>query len=192
MAVVPCVLLDHVDQDPSPGNLPPNPARRYDPVPRIEETPLPGVGVRYEFQAEDGSRIGVVHHRTGRRELFVCPPEDPDTVRFSLSLSDDESHTLHEALGGSQIVENLVHLQQQVEGLAIDWLTVGAGTAYADKTIGEARIRTRTGVSVVAAIRDEGAHPAPGPEFRLAADDVLVVVGTPDGIELVRQILTEG
>jgi TrkA domain protein len=161
-------------------------------VARIEETPLPGLGIRYDFVTEEGQRIGVIHHRTGRRELFVCPPDDPDSASLTLNLSDDDSHALSDALGGSRIIEGLTHLQQQVEGLAIDWLTVEGGTAYADKTIGEARIRTRTGVSVVAVIRDENANPAPGPDFHLDTGDVLVVVGTPEGIENVRELLSTG
>lgn len=161
-------------------------------MPKIEETSLPGVGMRHDFTAEDGSRIGVVHHRTGRRELFVCSSEDPDVVTVSLNLSDDDSHALSEALGGSTVIEKLGSLQQQVEGLAIDWLTVDPGTPYAGKTIGDARIRTRTGVSVVAVIRDEQAFPAPGPEFVVDAHDTLVVVGTPEGIKVVGDILTAG
>lgn len=159
---------------------------------RIQETSLPGVGRRLDFTSEDGSRIGVIHHRTGRRELFICSAEDPDSVRESLSLSDDDSHTLAEALGGSTVIENLNSLQQQIEGLAIDWLTVGTGTPYAGKTIGDARIRTRTGVSVVAVIRGAQAFPAPGPEFAIKAEDTLVVVGTPEGIKSVDEILTTG
>lgn len=159
---------------------------------KIEETSLPGVGMRHDFTAEDGSRIGVVHHRTGRRELFVCSSDDPDAVTVSLNLSDDDSHALSEALGGSTVIENLGNLQQQVEGLAIDWLTVDPGTPYAGKTIGDARIRTRTGVSVVAVIRGEQAFPAPGPEFMVDAHDTLVVVGTPEGIKAVNDILTAG
>ena len=161
-------------------------------MPRIEETPLPGVGVKHEFVAEDGSRIGVVHHRTGRRELFVCPAADPDAVVLSLNLSDTDSHALAEALGGSQVVQNLSDLQQQIEGLVIDWLTVDRGTPYAGKTIGDARMRTRTGVSVVAVIRADQAYPAPGPDFRVEAEDTLVVVGTSDGINQVKEILTAG
>lgn len=161
-------------------------------MPRIEETPLPGLGVRHEFIAEDGSRIGVVHHRTGRRELFVCPANDPDAVVLSLNLSDTDSHALSEALGGSQVVQNLTDLQQQIEGLAIDWLSVDRGTPYAGRTIGDARIRTRTGVSVVAVIRGDKAYPAPGPEFLVEAGDTLVVVGTGQGINQVKEILTAG
>jgi TrkA domain protein len=160
-------------------------------VPKIKETSLPGVGVRHDFTAEDGSRIGVVHHRTGRRELFICEPEDPDAVSHSLNLSDEDSHALSEALGGSTVIENLDRLQQ-LEGLAIDWLEVGPRSPYIGKTIGDARIRTRSGVSVVAVIRGDEAVPAPGPEFPVESDDTLVVVGTPAGIQTVIEILATG
>lgn len=161
-------------------------------MPKIEETALPGVGIRHEFTSEDGHRIGVIHHRTGRRELFICEPVDPDSVTQSLNLSDDDSHALSEALGASSVVESLSGLQQQIEGLAIDWLSVAERTPYAGKTIGDARIRTRTGVSVVAVIRGDEAFPAPGPEFRIEADDTLVVVGTSEGIKAVNEILSVG
>jgi TrkA domain protein len=161
-------------------------------VPQIEETPLPGVGLRHEFTAEDGRRVGVIHHKSGRRELFVSSHDDPDRVVLSLSLSDDESHALSEALGGSTVIENLQDLEQRIEGLAIDWLKVDEDSPYANGTIGDARIRTRTGVSVVAVIRGEKAHPAPGPEFRIEPGDILVVVGTSEGIKGVDEILIAG
>lgn len=159
---------------------------------KIEETQLPGVGVRYEFLTEDGERVGVVHHRGGRREVFVCRAEEPDAVALSLDLTDDEAHTLGEMMGVATVVEKLNNLQQSIEGLAIDWLTVDPGTPYAGRTIGDARIRTRTGVSVVAVIRDTNPHPAPGPDFHVEAGDTLVVVGTTKGIEAVTDILTAG
>ena len=37
----------------------------------VNEVELPGIGVRYEFVTEGGARVGVVHHRTGERELVL-------------------------------------------------------------------------------------------------------------------------
>lgn len=159
---------------------------------KITKTALPGVGVKHEFVTDDGRRVGVVHHRTGKRELFVCEAADPDVAMLNIALTDDDSHALSDALGGSEIVENLNHLQQQVEGLAIGWIQIEEGSSYDGKTIGDARIRTRTGVSVVAVIRDDAPYPAPGPEFGIRADDTLVVVGTSDGIEQVEDLLSMG
>lgn len=155
----------------------------------IEQTDLPGVGVRYDLWTSEGQRVGVVHHRTGRRELYVCAAEDPDAVTASLNLSDDEAHTLVEMMGVSPVVEGLARAQQAIEGLAIDWVRVPAGSRYAEREMGEARIRTRTGVSVVAVIRGDTPIPSPGPEFLLEAEDTLVVVGTPEGIERVIEDL---
>jgi TrkA domain protein len=95
-------------------------------------------------------------------------------------------------LGGGRLAESLGDLQQHIEGLVIDWLTIEPGSPYADRTIGHARIRTRTGVSVVAVVRDDQATPAPGPEFEIYAGDVLVVVGTAEGIEGTRDVLRTG
>ncbi len=149
----------------------------------VHETPLPGVGVRLEFRTSTGRRVSVIHHHSGRRELTVDDPSDPDATREMLSLDEGESRTLAELLGASQIERELARLQQSVRGLAIDWLPLQADSPYVGRTLGDTRARTRTGVSVVAVLRAEHAFPAPGPEQPLEAEDTLVVVGTPRGIE---------
>jgi TrkA domain protein len=158
---------------------------------KIEETRLPGVGVRFDFVSEQGQRVGVVHHRGGRREIFVCSVDDPDSAWMVLDLNDDDAHTLVDVLGVSPVIEEISQLQQ-VEGLAMDWLPIHPGSPYSGRTIGDARIRTRTGASVVAVIRGESPFPAPGPEFQFAPDDMVVVVGTAPGIESVKSILADG
>ena len=159
---------------------------------RVEETALPGVGKRFELATESGQRIGVIRHRTGRRELYVTDDEDADLCRASVQLDEDESNALADILGGSQLVRELESLHQDVEGLAIDWLHLEPVSPYAGRTIGDARIRTRTGVSVVAVIRDGTAFPAPAPDFTLEADDTMLVVGTVAGIEQVNEIIATG
>jgi TrkA domain protein len=159
---------------------------------QVERTELPGHGVRYDFVTAESQRIGVIHSRTGRRDLFVCPPEDPDLVAVTVHLTEEEAHNLVDMLGGSQVVADMNHLQQRVEGLAIDWLPVDEGAFAAGPTIGDLRLRTRTGVSIVAALRDGTAFPAPEPSFRIEAGDTLVVVGTPEGIEEANEIINHG
>jgi TrkA domain protein len=158
----------------------------------VNETRLPGVGVRFEFETVEGLRMAVVHHRTGERELFVYDLEDPDAGRELVRLSSEDSRTLAELLGVSQVARDLAELQQDVEGLAVDRLPVAAGWPFAGKTIGDTGARTRTGVSIVAVLRGPQAFPAPGPEFLIEAGDVLVVVGTPRGIEALSILLRSG
>lgn len=80
-------------------------------------------------------------------------------------------------------------VEHEIEGLAIDWITLPEDSSFAGKTLGDGRIRTRTGVSVVAVVRGENTVPAPGPAFIFQAGDVAVAVGTPPGIAEARTIL---
>lgn len=158
----------------------------------IREVKLPGVGVRYEFTTEEGEYVGVVSHRSGRKELYVTDPKDPDAFKRVLGFSERDARILVEILGGSRVVEELTQLQQRIEGLAIDWLPLREDSPFAGRAMGEARIRTRTGASVVAVLRGDEAVPAPEPDLRIESGDYLVVVGTSRGIEEVVELLHRG
>lgn len=158
-------------------------------MPEIEETTLPGVGLRHEFTTRAGEHIGVVSHRTGRRDLLVYAADDPDSCRADIALTGDESAALAELLGGSRLTTRLGELRQQVEGLALDWVPVPPGSPFAGRSIAAAGVRSVTGVSIVAVLRAGTAFPAPPPDFELRAADVTVVVGTPEGIEAFVELL---
>lgn len=53
----------------------------------IFETPLPGIGIRYEFATNAGRRVGVVVHRDGHRDLVVYRADDPDACEGNLELT---------------------------------------------------------------------------------------------------------
>ena len=155
----------------------------------IQETQLPGVGVRHEFTTAGGERVAVLTHRGGRREVAVFDRRDPDACRTFLHLSPDDTRSLAELLGAGQVSEAVGAVQHQLEGLAIDWLTLPPGGPLVGATIAQGELRTRTGASIVALIRSGTTIPAPGPEQRLDAGDVLVAVGTPQGVEQLRVLL---
>ncbi|HWC10877.1 MAG TPA: TrkA C-terminal domain-containing protein [Acidimicrobiales bacterium] len=155
----------------------------------VTEVRLPGVGVRHEYTTSEGERIGVLSHRTGRREILVYDREDPDRCRSILHLSADDTRTLAELLGAPHLTEALAAVQR-VEGLAIDWVTVAGTAAAAGSTIGEGRFRTVTGASIVAVLRGETTVPSPGPDERLEAGDLAVAVGTPAGLAHLRELLS--
>lgn len=158
----------------------------------INEVKLPGVGVRYEFETADGTRIGVVSHRSGLREVYSARREDPDEFKRVLGLSADDARTLAELLGATRVSQQLAELQQRIEGLVIDWLPVRSDSPYAGRAVGDTKMRARTGVSVVAIVRGDEAFPAPGPDVRVESGDYLVVVGTARGIEDAVALLRSG
>ena len=155
----------------------------------IHETALPGVGVRHDFTTRQGRQIGVVTHKTGRRDLIIYDRDDPDNCQEVIQLTEEESDALAELFGAARMVGVLEELQQRVEGLAIDWLTIRPGSPYAHGTIADTQARTRTGVSIVAVLRDSTAFPSPTPDFAFQPGDVAVVVGTPAGIKALTELL---
>lgn len=158
----------------------------------IREVKLPGVGARFEFETQDGKVVGVVTHRTGRREIYVASGDDKDRFDLMLGLTSTDARILAELLGASRVAEELADLQQRIEGLVIDWLPLREDSRYAGRPMGDARIRTRTGVSLVAVVRGDEAFPVPGPDLILVGGDYLVVVGTHRGIEDLVEILRGG
>lgn len=64
----------------------------------VEQTPLPGVGVRYNFITATGRQLGLVVHRDGLVDLVVYATEDPDNVCESVTLQPQERAALAELL----------------------------------------------------------------------------------------------
>lgn len=158
-------------------------------MPEVTETELPGFGVRYEFTTADGRQLGVLVHRSGRRDLLVYDEDDPDRCTETVGLDAESGQLLAELLGGTKVTQRLTEVQQRVQGLAIEWIPLAAGSPTVGRTIGELEIRTRTGSSVVAIVHEDQATPAPGPEHAFQADDVVVAVGTSEGIAQLRTLL---
>ncbi|SEJ62438.1 potassium/proton antiporter regulatory subunit, CPA2 family [Deinococcus reticulitermitis] len=159
---------------------------------KLDETALPGVGMRYDFDGRFGKRVGVITHRDGRRELFVSRRDDPDACAETITLSDEEAAVVADLLGGSTVTRRLGQAMQDIEGLAMDWLPLSPASPFAGQAVGASRMRTRTGTSIVAVMRGGQAIPAPGPEYVLEAGDTVVVVGTPEGVRRAAELLDMG
>lgn len=158
----------------------------------IEETRLPGVGLRHDLTIRDGQRVGIVSQVNGDRELVLYDRHDPDACQAVLHLSAEEAGTLAELLGAPRVAERLARLREQVEGIATEGLVLGPESPYAGRTLAEAQIRSRTGASVVAVVRHGDVSPSPTPDFRFNAGDKVIVVGTDDGVAAVARLLTDG
>jgi len=154
------------------------------------ESVIPGVGVRFEFTTASGDHIGVIVRRDARRDMLLYDERDPDSCRDTVSLTGEEAATLVELLGGTKVTERVGDLRQDVEGLSIEWVTLEPGRGMSGRTIGEGRIRSATGASVVAVLRGSTSVPGPGPEFQLVGGDIAVVVGSVSGVQAAQRLLT--
>lgn len=155
-------------------------------------TPLPGIGTREDFTTRSGHRIGVVTHRDGHVELIVSPRDDPDACLASTPLTAEESNTLASLLGAPQLVSQLAEEQRGLEGIITTQLPIQPGSMFDGRTLGDTAMRTRTGVSVVAVVRQGVVHASPRPDFVFQGNDMVVMVGTVEGLQAAALILEAG
>lgn len=158
----------------------------------VEVTPLPGIGVRKDFATRGGRRIGVVTHRDGPIELIVSKSDDPDACQASLPMTTDEAGALANLLGAPQLVAQLAEEQSEMPGINTRQLALRPNSPFDGRTLGDTELRNRTGVSVVAVMRAGQVHPSPTPGFTFTAGDLLVTVGTAEGLDAANKILTHG
>ncbi|WP_312906985.1 cation:proton antiporter regulatory subunit [Natronosalvus caseinilyticus] len=147
----------------------------------IYESDLPGVGKKYEVELEDGERLVIVTHNTGKREIYKKIEEDADSEKV-FELSDRLARKIGTILEGAyfQPVQSERVETMLTDETFIEWYNLDPASELVGQTIAEAQIRERTGVSIVAIQRGEEVLAAPDPETTLAADDTLVVVGDRD------------
>jgi len=155
----------------------------------IEETELPGVGVRREFTTQAGMRLGVIQTRTGRRDLLLYDADDPDACRSLVPLDEHDSDVLIDLLGGDRVVNEATSTLLQIDDLAIDWVAVDLSSPSAGRTIGDLTVRTATGASIAAVMIGDDAVPGPGPEVVLPGGAMVVAVGTVDAVARLRTLL---
>jgi TrkA domain protein len=158
----------------------------------VKEVLLPGVGLRYEFDNRDGDRVGVIARRTGDFEIVLYERDDPDQARPVFRLTEDEAETLAQILGAPRIAERFADLTREVPGLEAGQVEIRPESPFVDLPLGDTRARTRTGASIVAIVRGDEVLASPGPSETLRRGDVLVVIGTEDGIAGVKQIVERG
>ena len=155
---------------------------------RVDVVVVPGIGALRTFRTDGEDRIAVLALPSGRRQLFVEDPNDPDHRQMVAELSREDCQVLAELLGGP-----LLELQAGSEpdvAAVLDWVRIDPTCAATGTTIGQLRLRTETGATVAAVIRDDSVHADPDHNFELHGDDVLVVSGGTESIKKARALLT--
>lgn len=155
----------------------------------VTEVLLPGVGVRYEFTAASGHIVGIVARRDGEFDLVRFRRSDPDAAETLFSLDSQQAEALADILGAPRIVERFADLSREVPGLASATIDLPRGSRFDGQTLGQTRLRTLTGVSIVAVVKEDLVVPAPPPDEILLGGHSLVVIGTAQGIERARDVL---
>jgi TrkA domain protein len=149
----------------------------------LEETLLPGVGVRYELRIASGELLAIVVPRDGGAEISVYDDRDPDRARGVFRLSPEEADAVAEVLGAPRLTQRFADLSREVPGLQSGRFPIPPGSPCAARPRGAPPARTLTGCSIVAIVRDTDVVPSPGPQDLLQPGDVLVAIGSGPGLE---------
>lgn len=155
---------------------------------RIEKIDLPGIGVRHDVVTSSGRHIGVLSYRGGERELAVYDKADPDAIVASVPLDGDEAAALSDLLGHAALLSQLSGLGGAV-GLFTEHIRLPSDSRYLERPLGDTKARTKTGVSIVAILRGKTVIPSPTPLEILQEDDLIVSVGTRQGLDALDTLL---
>jgi K+:H+ antiporter subunit KhtT len=159
----------------------------------LSETRLPGVGVKYTIRTAQGGRLSVIQHNEGLREIYFYRRSHDDEPAAVIELHDDEARQLGAILGGAyerpKIVEDL---ELALGELHIEWIRVPDTSPAVGKTLAEAKLRARTGVTVIAILREPEPVSGAQPEDRIERGDTLVAVGKAGQFAEFRRLLAAG
>jgi TrkA domain protein len=159
----------------------------------LRETRLPGVGTKYAFETDHGARVAVIQHVDGMRELYIFARADADEPRAVLQLEDDEARQLGAVLGGAYERPKIVEeLEMALGELAIEWVPVPAGSPAVGHTLADCGFRARTGVTIIAILREPEPITGAQPDDVIQEGDTLVTVGKLGQYPEFRRLLAEG
>jgi TrkA domain protein len=159
----------------------------------IEETRLPGIGAKFMLPLEGGGKLTVILHNDGKRELYWFRRARDDEPAAVITLDDDEARQLGAVIAGAyerpKIVEDL---EMALGQLLIEWVNVPDTSPWIGKTLAECQFRARTGVTVIAILREPEPVVGARPDDIIQRGDTLVTVGKASQYAPFRRMLETG
>ena len=157
----------------------------------VEETRLPGIGSKFTLRLDVGGRLAVILHNDGKRELYFFRHANDDEPRAVITLDDDEARQLGAVIGGAyerpKIVEDL---EMALGELQIEWIRVPDDSPSIGKTLAECGFRARTGITVIAILREPEPITGAQPSDTIERGDTLVTVGKAGSYREFRRLLS--
>jgi CPA2 family monovalent cation:H+ antiporter-2 len=139
-----------------------------------------------EAQLEELGRLGVYEAvqpefeaglELGRQALSHLGIGAGEIQRFSDQVRRELYAPMAYGTGGNGDLHELRRASRMIE---TDWISLAHDSPFVGRTIGDLRVRSEMGASVVAIVRGEGVLANPGPDAAFAPGDTVGVLGTPD------------
>jgi TrkA domain protein len=159
----------------------------------LSETRLPGIGVKYGFRTAHGGRLTVIQHNEGLREIYFFRRADDDEPTAVIRLEDDEARQLGAIVGGAYERPKIVEeLEMALGELTIEWIRVPDDSPAIGKSLAECAFRARTGITIIAILREPEPVTGAQPDDVIQMGDTLVTVGKLGQYAAFRRLLAEG
>ena len=159
----------------------------------LQETRLPGIGSKFTLRLDAGGRLAIILHNDGKRELYFFrhgADEEPQAV---ITLDDDEARQLGAVVGGAyerpKIVEDL---EMALGELHIEWIRVPEDSPWIGRTLADGGFRAKTGITVIAILREPEPISGARPSDTIERGDTLVTVGKAGQYAEFRRLLSAG
>jgi TrkA domain protein len=160
------------------------------PMLEVRETRLPGVGTKFTLRTARGEKLSSVVHLDGMREVYHYTDDDEPHV---IILNDEEARQLGAILGGVVYRPQLVKdLELALKDLVMEWIELPPSSPLVGLTVATCRIRSTTGATIVAILRESGSLATPHPDEVLRARDTMVVIGRPESFDEIRRLVAKG
>jgi K+:H+ antiporter subunit KhtT len=159
----------------------------------LRETRLPGIGVKYTWLTAHGGRVTVILHNEGLREIYWFRHADDEEPQAVIRLEDDEARQLGAVIGGAYERPKIVEELEMAFGeLAIEWVPVPDTSPAIGRTLAECGFRARTGITIIAILREPESVAGAQPQDMIERGDTLVTVGKLGQYPAFRRLLAGG
>jgi TrkA domain protein len=159
----------------------------------LRETRLPGVGFKFTMTTAHGGRVVVILHNEGLREIYAFRRIDDEEPQAVIALEDDEARQLGAVIGGAYERPKIVEELEMAFGeLSIEWVQVPDTSPAIGRTLAECGFRARTGITIIAILREPESVSGAQPHDVIEQGDVLVTVGKLGQYQAFRKLLAEG
>ncbi|MBW3593081.1 MAG: potassium transporter TrkA [Actinobacteria bacterium] len=160
---------------------------------QVTQTRLPGVGTKFTLATTGGARLAVIQHNDGIREVYYFARQDDDEPAAVIQLEDDEARQLGAVIGGAYERPKVVEDLEMVLGeLAIEWVPVPDGSPAIGRSLAECAFRARTGITIIAILREPEPVTGAQPDDVIKQGDTLVTVGKLGEYPAFRRLVAEG
>ncbi len=157
---------------------------------QIRQIEIPRVGHKYTLTTNNGSQAILIFYRSGRREFYFLKENDEEP-ELGLELSDEEARVIGALLLGIDYhcgSEDDTKTEKYHDNIIVEWLPLSKKSDLANKSIAEAEVRSKTGVTIIGIERKGEVIGSPDINDKMLPGDQLMVTGTAEDIKEFEKI----